>query len=88
MSLEDLTHQIERVLENQQYQKNKLNKIDEILRGNGDPAKGVVVRLALVEQSHAEVKSERKRHFYMAATALLGFAGSLSLLVIRFVWGV
>ena len=77
MNLEDLRIDIEHILDNQLYLKEKLRQIDEILRGNGDPNKGVVVRLALVEQYHRELKTDRRRNFAFATTAALGFCGTV-----------
>ena len=79
---------LDMILENQNYQKDKLKQIDKILRGNGDPSKGLVVRFDRVEQAHLADQAGKKRNAAMAATALLGFLGSLALLVIRLTVGV
>lgn len=95
MNLEGLRSDVKRVLENQQYVREKVRRIDHILTGNGDPEKGALFRLDRVYQSYLEMKEQEtdrrkqmRRMFGAAALAVLGFCGSLTLLVIRLVWGV
>ena len=76
------------VAENQQYQRKKLDKIDVLMSGNGSPEQGMIVRFDRVEQWWIDYTKKKNRMAVMMGTSILGFFGSVGLLVVRIIWGV
>lgn len=70
---------LEVIIDRQHSHDRKLDNVVEILTGNGDPNKGVIVRLDRVEQDN--VRGRRLK--WAVLTSCLGVAGALVVMYFR-----
>jgi hypothetical protein len=66
----------------------EITTVKEILTGNGNPSRGLVVRFDRVEQSFLANKRFGFRMLLAGSAAVLSFFGSIALLVVRLTWGI
>jgi hypothetical protein len=88
MTNEELSAKLDVIVHNQQEVREDLTTVKEILTGNGDPTKGLIVRFDRVEQGWLGHQKFAGKMAIAAGTGLLSFAGSLVLLIMRLKWGV
>jgi hypothetical protein len=87
MNNEDIAIKLTKLEENQDDISEKLDRLTVLMTGNGDPEKGWTVRFDRVEQWWITYTKRKNRVGLAAFTAVLGFVGSLTLFIIRLVWG-
>lgn len=52
----------------------QLNRVEKLLSGNGEPEKGLVVKVDRLEQSYTQQELRRQRHLKATYTALTTLA--------------
>lgn len=65
--------------EDLKYIKDKVDLLCELLTGNGDPEKGIVVRLDRAERTIEAEKQARQNRSTIAWTAMAGAVGAIGL---------
>jgi hypothetical protein len=88
MTNEELAGKIELILSNQAEVREDVTVVKEILTGNGDPTKGLVVRFDRVEQSFLSNKKFGMAMLIAGGTGVLSLIGSLVLFGVRLKWGI
>lgn len=78
---------ISALIENQEANGKKLDKVVTILEGNGDPRNGLVVRFDRVEQQFLTDRREKSRIKMLLVGAIIGFAANAGLFVAQLVQG-
>jgi hypothetical protein len=94
MDPQELAAKIDVVIHAQKATRDDIRVVKEILTGNGDPSKGLVVRFDRVEQEmktlEVEAKADKKFKIKVlvgAGAGLLGLCTTVAVEVIRIVWG-
>jgi hypothetical protein len=71
------------IVQNQEDNSEKLNKLVTILEGNGDPRDGLVVRFDRVEQQFLTDRQEKSHMKKMLIGSIVGFIANAGLFVFQ-----
>ena len=86
MTNEELSIKLEKILSNQQSIGEDVVVLKEVMTGNGNPARGMIVRFALVESWVGGHKKFGTAMLLAAGTGLLSFVGSITLFIVKMNW--
>lgn len=88
MTDDQIAAKLDLLLMNQREVREDLTSVKEILTGNGDPSKGLIVRFDRVEQGWMGHKNFTTKMALAAGTGLFSLVGSIALFVVRLKWGI
>ncbi len=79
----DIDSKLDLIIERQAETNKDVATVKEILTGNGDPSKGLVVRFDRVETWVGNAKAAKSKLVWAVITSSIGFVCSLVVLIFR-----